>query len=128
MVNGRSIEAEVSGGYAELNRLWRPGDRVDLTLPMEAQRVYADDRVTADRGRVALQRGPIVFNVEDVDHFRPVRPLVLKPDAALETNWKGDLLGGVMVIKGRVLDETNEVDLMATPNFTRLNRTAAGRL
>jgi DUF1680 family protein len=113
-VNGQAADADLVDGYAVLQRTWRPGDRVDLSLPMDVQRVYADERVTADRGRVALQRGPIVYNIEDVDNDGQARTLVLKPDTPLHATWKGELLGGVMVIEGP--------GLLAVPNFVRLNR------
>ncbi len=50
-----------------LARHWRPGDRIDLVLPLPVQRVKADARVAADVGRVALRRGPLVYNIESVD-------------------------------------------------------------
>jgi len=65
--------------------------------PMAIQRVHADERVAADRGRVALRRGPIVYNVESVD--QNVDGL-LAPDAALSAEWRPDLLGGVVALKG----------------------------
>jgi len=115
-VNGRAEAAEVVRGYATLRRTWKPGDRVDLALPMDVQRVRADARVEADRGRVALQRGPIVYNIEDVDHAGHCRSVFLPPDAPLCAVWKADLLGGVMAV------ECADAHLLAIPNFARLNR------
>jgi DUF1680 family protein len=115
-VNGKSQEAKAAEGYAVLQRTWKPGDRVDVALPMDVQRVYADERVKADAGRVALQRGPLVYNIESVDHKEDVRAFVLKPDVALEAAWKKDLLGGVVAI------ESKAPKLLAVPNFVRLNR------
>jgi len=90
--------------------------RVDLVLPMEIQRIYADQRVKADVGRVALQRGPLVYNIENVDHEADVRSIVLPPDAPLKSVWKQDLLGGVMAIT------CDDPKLLAVPNYARLNR------
>jgi hypothetical protein len=115
-VNGALQACDLVDGYARLSRTWSPGDRVELTLPMEIQRVYADERIAANRGRVALQRGPLVYNIEDVDHQDQARSLVLPPDAPLQAVWQPDLLGGVMAIVG----ETPR--LLAIPNFVRLNR------
>ncbi len=113
-VNGRAADVAIADGYATLARQWQPGDRVTVALPMPVQRVYADGRVAADRGRVALQRGPLVYSVEQVDHDKDVRDIVLKPEAALTAAWREDLLGGVMVITGG--------GLTAIPHFARLNR------
>jgi len=115
-VNGKTQAADVVRGYARLRRTWKPGDRVTLSLPVDVQRVYADERVEADRGRVALQRGPLVYNIEDADHDGQSRSVVLKPDAPLRAVWKADLLGGVMAIEGP------DNRLLAIPNCVRLNR------
>jgi uncharacterized protein len=115
-VNGEPQAVEIDRGYVSLRRTWSPGDRVDLSLPMEIQRVYTDERVEANRGRVALQRGPLVYNIEDVDHQDQSRSVVLRPDTPLETEWKPDLLGGVMVIQDA------DRRLLAIPNYARLHR------
>ena len=87
---------------------------------MEVQRVSCDPHVAANRGRVAIQRGPLTYNVEDVDHSQPVQALVLKPDLTLDVAWKSDLLNGVMVVQGE--------GFMAIPNFVRLNRGGASQV
>lgn len=89
------------GGYATITREWNPGDVVEVKLPMPVRRVIADKRVEADRGRVALQRGPIVFCVEhpDVDGGH-VHNLVLPEDSKLSTEFEPNLLDGVQLIKG----------------------------
>jgi hypothetical protein len=115
-VNGRPHEAEVVRGYARIERTWRAGDRIDLSLPMDVQRVHAAGQVEAGRGRVALQRGPLVYNIEDVDHDGHCRSVVLPPEAPLRAVWKPDLLGGVMAV------ESPGGGLLAVPNFVRLNR------
>ncbi|MBN2450812.1 MAG: glycoside hydrolase family 127 protein [Lentisphaeria bacterium] len=103
-------------GYLAVRREWRPGDRIELTLPMEVQRVHADSRVTADRGLVALQRGPLVYNLEDADHEGQAQSLVLPPGEPLAAAWREDLLGGVMALTRA--DGT----VLAVPNYARLNR------
>ncbi len=119
-VNGQAQPVTVRQGYALLQRTWQGGDRVELALPMEVQRVHCDERVAANRGRVALQRGPLVYNFEDVDHPKPVKLAVLKPDVELKPVWKADLLGGVVVLEGG--------GLTAVPNFARLNRGGASQV
>jgi DUF1680 family protein len=113
-VNGESQSLPVEKGYVSLRRTWKAGDTIALALPLDVQRVHCSERVLANRGRVALQRGPLTYSVEDVDHASPVSGLVLKPDVALQAEWQPDLLGGVTAIQGD--------GITAIPNFARLNR------
>jgi len=125
-LNGTAESPPVKDGYVSLDRLWRRGDVVELTLPMDVQRVHCDDRVRANRGCVALIRGPITYNVEKVDHDRDVRDLILPPGAPLKAAWKPKLLGGVMAIEGQAVVQTDDgpqpAKLIAVPNYVRLNR------
>jgi len=99
-VNGKAISApEFTRGYIVLSRLWKNGDVVELNLPMPVQRVAANLNVTADRGLLAIQRGPLVYCVEQCDQTAPVASLVLPLDAELKVEQSG-LFGGVAVIRG----------------------------
>ena len=97
-VNGAAEPVKLDNGYAVISREWKSGDRIELELPLVAQRIKADERVAADRGRVALRYGPLVYCIESVDQNVDQ---VLPPDAPLTTEWKPDLLGGVVVIHGK---------------------------
>jgi DUF1680 family protein len=69
-VNGRAVSAAPDSlGYVSIDREWREGDRVEMTFPFAVQQVTADARVAAARGRIAVERGPIVYCAEwpDVD-------------------------------------------------------------
>jgi DUF1680 family protein len=119
-VNGTAISPTINKGYAEITRTWKAGDRIALVLPLTIQRVNAVSNVAADVGRVALQYGPLVYNIESVDHNNVnVTTLALDSNAALSTQWNGDLLGGIAVIKGAF---TNGTALTAIPNYVRNNR------
>jgi hypothetical protein len=103
-VNGKPLATfEKVRGYARLQRKWRRGDLIDLSLPMPVQLTKAHPQVEADIGRVALQRGPIVYCVEAVDNGGHVRNLVIPPDAHLRAQYRADALGGVTVITGPAL-------------------------
>ena len=100
-VNGEKLSGlKAEKGYLKIARTWKSGDVVRLSLPMPVERVYADPHVKADEGRVALQRGPVVYCLEGVDNDGQVRNLVLPKDAKLTTEFDKDLLGGVVVVKG----------------------------
>ena len=103
-LNGRPLSGlKPEKGFVALERRWRAGDVVELHFPMEVRRVYADPRVEADRGRVALMRGPVVFCLEDCDNEIPVDRIILPRDASLEAKFEPGLLGGVMTIEGEGL-------------------------
>ena len=116
-VNGQPMTPEIKNGYAVIRRAWKKGDKVSLQLPMAAQQVTADDKIEADRGRVALRYGPLLYNVEAADNKDINQPIGSAP---LTLEWAPNLLHGVMVIKGQWADGS---PLVAVPNYARLNRT-----
>jgi uncharacterized protein len=118
-VNGHAVDAlNPVRGYARLTRLWGPGDVVELSLPMPVQRVKANPKVEADVGRVALQRGPLVYCLEATDNAGPVRNLVLPPQEPLRAEFRADLLSGITVIQGsaRTLEPGNWPDTLYLPS------------
>ena len=103
-VNGGPVAAvEKVRGYARLQRVWRRGDTIELLLPMPVQRIQAHPKVEADVGRVAIQRGPLIYCLEAADNDGHVRNLVIPPEAELRAQPRADLLGGVTVIKGQAI-------------------------
>ena len=92
----------IDKGYVTIDRTWTPGDVIALDLPMPVRRVVSNDKVIADRDRVALQRGPIVYAAEWPDNPNgKVRNIVLPDGNALTSEFRSDLLNGVQVIRGR---------------------------
>ncbi len=115
-VNGREVKPRIEKGYAVVTREWKAGDRIDLELPMEPQRVKADSNIQADAGMVALKYGPLVYNVETADQHNIEQAL---GNAPLKMVWREDLLGGVMAMEGTWQDGT---PMLAIPNYARMNR------
>ena len=99
-VNGEQVDlASVTvDGYVIIKRQWQDGDKVELDLPMEPVRVRSNPLVRADIGKVAIQNGPIVYCLEEVDNGPNLHAVVLPKDAELEVSFREDLLGGVNVI------------------------------
>ena len=98
-VNGDAVTPPVTdAGYLEITREWRSGDVVTLGLPMPVRFVDADDRVEADRGKVALERGPLVYCLEQADNGTDVRQLTLTVPAEWQPEPRPDLLGGITVL------------------------------
>lgn len=103
-VNDQEVKGvTIEKGYAVLQRQWQLGDTVTLSLPMPVRRIEANPRVRADWGRVALQRGPLVYCAEAVDNGGRVGNLVLERAPSFATKYQSDLLGGVVVINGQAL-------------------------
>jgi DUF1680 family protein len=103
-VNGKPVPIRLDKGYVALNRCWNAGDVIELSLPMPIRRVIANPAVEADRGRIALQRGPIVFCAEWPDTpDGHVRNLMLPRNAALKAEFRPDLFNGVVRVTGRAM-------------------------
>lgn len=101
-LNGRKISPRLDKGYAVFNRQWRMGDTLEIDFPMTVRRVLSHPAVKTNAGRVALERGPIVYCAEWPDNGGTVSNLVLEDQTPLTAEWRADLLGGLMVIKGEV--------------------------
>lgn len=100
---GRTVRGAKAKGYLRLRRTWVDGDRVVLTLSMPAERVAAHPFVDADVARVALQRGPIVYCLEQCDNQAEVRTIILPDKARLSVRFDRKLLGGVAIVEARAI-------------------------
>ena len=115
-VNGQTIQPSIEHGYAVIRRTWKKGDRISLELPMKVQQITADEKVAADRGKIALRYGPLLYSVESADNQDITKSIGKGP---FKAEFDKDLLHGVMVIKGSWADGS---PLTAIPNFARMNR------
>jgi DUF1680 family protein len=110
-VNGAAVTTTPAGsGYVAVTRTWRAADVVELNLAMPVQTVYANPNVRQLQGRLALQRGPIVYCMESVDNgVAPLDRLSLSSAQAADLNvdYRPELLGGVAVLRG-VADAIDE--------------------
>lgn len=131
-VNGQAVAMKLDRGYVTIDRAWAPGDVIALDLPMTPRRIVSNDQVMANRNRVALQRGPIVYAAEWPDNPNgKVRNIVLPDGNALASEFRRDLLNGVQVITGRATGLSfnatggvvrSEQPFMAIPYATWANR------
>ncbi|MDO2433754.1 glycoside hydrolase family 127 protein [Enterobacter bugandensis] len=80
-LNGEAITGEASRGYLYLSRRWQEGDTLTLTLPMPVRRVYGNPQVRQQAGKVALQRGPLVYCLEEADNGANLHNLSLPRDS-----------------------------------------------
>ena len=101
-VNGRATAVKVDRGFVFLARTWKPHDTVTLELPIEPRRVTSGTRVADNTGKVALQRGPILYALEGVDNGGTALDKAL-PAAPVTHAFRRDLLGGVEVLQAASL-------------------------
>lgn len=91
-VNGEEVHSELDKGYFTITRNWKKGDKVSLHLDMEPRIVTANAKVEADRGRIAVERGPVVYCAEWPDNAFSVRSIFIGPDPEMVA-VRGDILG-----------------------------------
>ncbi len=109
-VNGQTISAPLTErGYFVLTRDWQDGDAVALNLPMPVERIKANPHVKDDVNQFVIQRGPLVYCLEACDQTAPLDSLYIPSDTAFQADMANDLLGGVVVVKGRA-EVANDAD------------------
>lgn len=96
-VNGEEVAGALDKGYLAIDRKWKKGDRVELGFPMEPRFVAARPEVEADRGRLAVQRGPLVYCAEWPDNDFAFGAAVVNPEMPM-TIRSSDMLGGVTIV------------------------------
>jgi DUF1680 family protein len=99
-VNGETIPVKNDQGYISLHRTWQAGDCVELSMPMPIRRVVAHPQVADCQGKVALERGPLVYAAEGIDNGGQALDLVVPDDMPLTAEFRADILGGITVITG----------------------------
>ncbi len=132
-VNDNLANFQIKDGYAEIKRKWNDNDAIELELPLPIRRIIAHDSVATDRGRVALQRGPIVYCAEWPDNPEGhILNLLLPDSVSLTSEFRADWLNGVAVIQGKIFAckagneenslEKTEQDFMAIPYYAWAHR------
>ncbi|MGH7493553.1 MAG: glycoside hydrolase family 127 protein [bacterium] len=139
-INGEMapVLAAMHNGYVHLRRIWERQSEVELFLPMPIARVQAHPNVHANCGRIALQRGPLLYCLEEVDNGKNLNDLFLPSTSYLTTDFETETCGGLVTIAGmakrRVLEDfaetlyrseaprLEEVPFKALPYFAWDNR------
>jgi len=130
-VNGQEVSSELKDGYFSISRKWKKGDTVTLHLDMEPRVVKAHYKVAADEGRVAIEKGPVVFCAEWPDNDFSVRGILLNQEPKMSVVHRDDLLCGIDQIKtdaqtltfdkdGKL--ETKDVTLTLIPYYAWCHR------
>ncbi|MEJ7645319.1 MAG: beta-L-arabinofuranosidase domain-containing protein [Chryseolinea sp.] len=132
ILNGKPVKYSMAAGYATIDRQWRSGDKVTLSMPMPVQRIVAIDSIHANIDRVALQRGPLMYCFEHADNNNSTNNILLPDNVSLTHEYKSDLLNGIVVVHANApvvqvsesgLDINTKVQpVLAIPYFTWANR------
>ncbi|MBK8969668.1 MAG: glycoside hydrolase family 127 protein [Lewinellaceae bacterium] len=100
-LNGKAFPTAIRNGYAEIERKWMPGDVVELVFPMSVHQINANQLVEADAGRIALQRGPLVYCLEGKDQpDERVLNLLVSTDQEIGTNLSRSCLAACRPFAG----------------------------
>jgi uncharacterized protein len=131
-VNGIPVNYRVEKGYAIILRKWKKKDKVEVNLPMDIRRVVTNTNVADNIGKVALQRGPIMYCAEWKDNNGLVSNLIVPKSTSFSAEYNKDLLNGVMILKGAVKSikvdpagqyvSTQDATLTAIPYYSWANR------
>lgn len=119
---GKEIKDAKPGSYLPIRRKWAAGDRVELAFNMTPQLVASHPKVYENAGKVAVQRGPLVYCLEELDQAGTsissvAIPTPKKGVAAFRTEHRPDLLGGITVVRvqGATYDEAGPVSALYRP-------------
>ena len=102
-INDTPVTDKPTNGYIHLRREWSDGDSISLSLEMPVERMQAHPQVRQDVGTIALQRGPVVYCLEEVDNGSNLAQVIIPPESQLTPVFEADLFGGVAVITGAAL-------------------------
>lgn len=122
-LNGEPLIPNIENGYAIMNEPWKAGDELTLSMNMSVKMVAADPRVKADEGKRAMQRGPLVYCLEEIDNTATYENAQLDSDAQFDCAFEPELLNGVETITA----ETANGILHFIPYYSWDNR-EAGRM
>lgn len=105
-VNGQEVSGDLQNGYLVIERKWKKGDVVRVHFDMEARTVKANDKVTADRGHVAVERGPLVYCAETADNNFDIFHFTMPAKPVFKLENRPSLVNGINVLttEGQVLD------------------------
>jgi DUF1680 family protein len=123
-INGETVNYNMENGYAVLNRKWKKDDKIEMILPMPVRKVVANNKLVEDHGKIALQRGPIMYCAEWIDNDGKAANIILPDNTNFTSNFKPDVLNGVEEITAQVpaiiVDSTNNSVKTVQQNFTAI--------
>ncbi len=119
LINGENQKLNTENGYIILDKnYWKSGDIIEVSFEMEVRKVISNEKVIANKDKIAFERGPLVYCAEQVDNPNGVLDLKLDADSKFKYHYDKKLLGGMGKIIGKATDVKNRsVDFMAIPYY-----------
>jgi len=119
LINGENQQVDTENGYIILDKnYWKSGDIIEVSFEMEVRKVISNEKVIANKDKIAFERGPLVYCAEQVDNPNGVLNLKLEANSQFKYLYDEELLGGMGKIIGKATDEKNRsVDFMAIPYY-----------
>ncbi|MGI4021867.1 MAG: glycoside hydrolase family 127 protein [Janthinobacterium lividum] len=128
-VNGKPVKYAMQNGYAVIGKVWQKNDQITMDLPMPVRKVISNNIIAEDAGKVALQRGPLMYCAEWTDNNGQVSNIVIPKNTVFTPAYHQELLNGLTVLNGQVLktdsadkSKTQTVALTAIPYYSWANR------
>ena len=109
-VNGKELQYTVENGYAVIEREWKKGDVIEYTIPMPVNKIVAGSQVKYDAGRIAMQRGPVLYCVEGADNKDGVWNIIVPASATFTTKQQQVLTEPVIALEGEGLSAMPSAD------------------
>jgi DUF1680 family protein len=137
MLNGKELKPHLGNGYATIDRKWKSGDRIEVDLLMPVRRIAAHQMVKNDAGKLAFQRGPLVYCFEDKDNQHGwMFDLFIPQNSSVKPAWDENLLNGVVTLsmEGKKISgkgdsvRAESISLKAIPYYAWNNRGLANML
>jgi DUF1680 family protein len=119
IINGKASLHQMEKGYAVVERSWKKGDIVELSLPMDVKRVVASPEVKNDVGQVALERGPLVYCIEHPDNNGKILNIILPDKSTSTTSFHPELFDGVVTIESTAAIVQPTADGLGVETITR---------
>jgi uncharacterized protein len=113
-VNGEPVSVALKTGYASIQREWKANDVVTVDYTMSVERIHAHPKVKANRGRIALSRGPIVYCIEESDNGPELESLIISESTDFRSALEDNLLDGVVTLTGEGWRESGDTNTLYT--------------
>tara|TARA_R110000868_G_scaffold113100_1_gene303868 strand:- start:16189 stop:18153 length:1965 start_codon:yes stop_codon:yes gene_type:complete len=113
-INGKLINYQEDKGYITITRKWKKGEKIALHIPMEVKEVVTNSKVESNMGKVALEYGPIVYAIEEIDNSKTFDQITVNAKDTFEVKKENNLLDGVNTIQTK--------NLKAIPYYSWSNR------
>ncbi|MBX2841894.1 MAG: glycoside hydrolase family 127 protein [Flammeovirgaceae bacterium] len=125
-LNGKILNYNSSEDFITLKKEWNSGDKIELAFPMEIREIACNEKVIINQGKLAIERGPLLYCLEGHDNSFDLDLMKIKPNDELRSSFNKKLLKGVQTISGKgYLEKDKEVKFLAVPYFSWSNRGAS---